>query len=102
MRRHAIGILALALIGGAIACWIWPPQENWEKGVQAACWRMGAMTAVLWLAYPEVKRLPGWIWGVLPVLLAILAVRPKWFLVALPIVIALAVLKPRLPPVRHR
>ena len=54
--------------------------------------------AVLWLAYPQVKRLPAWLLGAIPLLVVILAVRPKWFLILLPIVIALAYLNPKRSP----
>lgn len=98
MRRYAIGVIALILLSGGVALWIWPLEDaNWHQMLQSACWRLGPCMAVLWLAYPQVKRLPAWLLGAIPLLLVILAARPKWFLVALPIVIALAILKPRSP-----
>ena len=80
----------------ALVFWIWPPEWSGEIFALGAFVRVGAIMAVLWLAYPDVKRLPPWIWGTFPVLLVILAVRPRWLLVAVPLVIALAVLKPRI------
>ena len=52
--------------------------------------------AVLWVAYPEVERMPGWILGAIPALVVVLALRPKWFLIAVPILIGLAILRPRI------
>ncbi len=52
---------------------------------------------VIWLAYPEVARLPRWLLGTVPVLAVFLALRPKLFLIAVPVVIALAILKPKAP-----
>lgn len=63
----------------------------------AACVRVGAVMAVLWLAYDEVSRLPAWIWAAVPLLLALLAFKPKALLIAVPIIIALVILKPRRP-----
>ena len=51
--------------------------------------------AVIWLAYPEVERLPGWVLGMVPILGIFLALRPKYLLIAVPIVIAMAILKPK-------
>ena len=97
MCRHTIGIIAILLLLGAVLLWISPQPGAWGESLKAACWRLGPCMVVLWLAYPEVARLPGWIWAVIPLLLAILAWRPKLFLVFAPIVIALAIVRPKLP-----
>ena len=96
MRRHLLGIIALLLLAGAAVYWIWPPEGSAAQQFEAACWRVGALMAVLWLAYPQLLRLPGWLWPGLTMLLMILAIRPKYFLLAVPVIVALAVLRPRL------
>lgn len=99
MRRHAIGIIAIVLLLTSLAMFFWhviEPLKDWRYALLGATVRVGTLMAVVWLAYDELKRLPAWIWGTLPVLLAILALRPKWLVIAIPIVIALAILKPRL------
>jgi len=95
VRRHAIGIIALILLLAAAALWIWPVEADWHEPLKAACSRLGPCMAVLWIAYPDVKRLPVWLVPTIPLLLAILAWKPRLLLVALPIVIALAVLRPK-------
>ncbi len=95
MRRHAIGVIALILLFGALVLWIWPLQHAWHAPLFAACCRLGPFMAVLWVAYPEVRRLPAWLLPTIPLLAVILAYRPRWFFVALPIVIALAILRPK-------
>ena len=97
MRRHLIGVIAVVLLSGAVWFQIWPPMGATAEGLQAACWRVGALMTVLWLAYPEVVRLPAWLVGTIPVLGLILALKPRWLLIAVPIVIALAILKPKPP-----
>ena len=100
MQRHAIGIIAIVLLLGSVGLFIWQrvePSEDWRYALMGATNRVGILMAVIWLAYRELKRLPPWMWGTLPVLLAILAVRPRYLVIAVPIVIALAILKPRLP-----
>ena len=96
MRRHLIGIIALLLLAAAVTLWIWRPQGAGEFFTLGAFVRVGTVMAALWLAYPQVHRMPAWFWFSLPALLIILAIRPKWFLVAVPIVIALAILKPQI------
>lgn len=94
MRRHAIGIIALCLLLGALVLWIWP-QGTADAALLGAIVRVGAVMAALWLAYPDVERLPAWTLPAFPVLLLLIAVRPKWFFLLLPILILLAVLRPR-------
>jgi hypothetical protein len=99
MQRHAIGIIAIVLLLSSVALLVWQrvePAEDWRYALMGATVRVGVLMAVIWLAYRELKRLPPWIWGTMPVLLAVLAVRPRYLLIAVPIVIALAILKPRL------
>jgi len=102
VRRHAIGIIALVLLAAAAALWIWPVDADWREPLKAACTRLGPCMAVLWIAYPDVKRLPVWVVPTIPLLLALLAWRPRLLLVALPIVIALAVLRPKAPSSRQQ
>ncbi len=97
MRRHLIGIIAIMLLVGAVIFWIWPPTaQGWQIQLEAACWRLGALMAVLWVAYPQVYHMPAWLLAMLPLLVVVLAIRPRWFLLALPIIIALAILKPQI------
>jgi hypothetical protein len=95
VRRHAIGIIAIVLLLGAVALWIWPLENDWYVPLKAACSRLGPCMAVLWIAYPEVKRLPAWLLPTIPLLIVILAVKPKLFLIALPIVILMLIIRPK-------
>jgi hypothetical protein len=92
VRRHAIGVIALVLLLGAGGLWIWPLDTTWYRTVWAACCRLGPTLAVLWLAYPDVKRLPNWIWYMIPLLLLLIAWRRVVFVYAFPILVALVVL----------
>ncbi len=95
MRRHIIGIIALLLLLGACIYWISPPQSEWSHQLEAACWRVGPLLVMLWIAYPQLHYMPGWLWAAVPVLVIVLARWPRGFLLAIPLVIALAVLQPR-------
>ena len=104
MRRHAIAVIALMLVGAGGGCWLWAPMESagWQQ-FQGACWRMGALMAVAWLAYPEIQRIPSWMIPVFFFIAAVLLWRPRVILalvrlapVAIPIILVLVILAPRL------
>jgi len=93
-----IGILALALLFGAGVFWLWPPtgDSGWLAQLEAACWRLGPLLVVLWLAFPDLHRVPAWLWPSLLILLLILSRWPRAFLLAVPLLVALAILQPRI------
>lgn len=95
MRRHLIGVIALLLAAGAVFFWVWPPAGSASQQFEAACWRVGALMAVLWLAYDELHRVPAWLWPGLLTLAVVLAIRRQWLLLFIPIIVALAILRPR-------
>lgn len=92
MQRNILGICALILLAGAVYYRIWPPGSELEVGLHAACMRVGALCAVIWLAYRDLQRLPNWIGSVIFVAAVIVAIRPKMAIVAIPIVISLMIL----------
>jgi hypothetical protein len=92
-RRTLIGILAVFFLLGALACWIWPPTQGVGLEWESACWRFAPILAVLWLAYPELKRVPWWLWLVLPVALVIIVKWPKTFLLSIPFLVLVVLLK---------
>ena len=100
MRRHATGIIAIVLLAGAAALWLWPPTGGSHPAVEAAFWRVGAVMAVLWLAWPDLHRLPAWLWGVLPFLFVLLALRPRWFIYLIPVLMAIGILRSWKRPVK--
>ena len=77
MRRHAIGIIALILSVGAVVLWIWPLETDWYEALWSACCRLGPCLAALWLAYPQVERLPPWLVACIVLLAVLLAVKPR-------------------------
>ena len=97
VRRHLIGIIAIASLLAAAALWMWPPEATWRATVHAGLVKGGVLSAIVWLAYGDVRSIPGWLWSILLGILVVVAVRPKMVLFAIPIIIALAILRPRLP-----
>jgi nicotinamide riboside transporter PnuC len=95
-RRAIIGILAVFFMLGAMAFAIWPPSQGFGLEWEAACWRIGPILAVLWLAYDDFKRVPWWLWLLLPVILIIIVKWPKVILLSLPFLALIALLMPRM------
>lgn len=98
MRRHTLGIITIALLAGAVILSVCPPQstskETWEA-IRAAFIRVGALCAVIWLAYRELERLPGWLFSVIPIAGVLVAARPRWAIVIVPLVLAIMFLTPK-------
>ncbi len=94
-NRTVIGVIAALLLIGATYFWWVPPRTAGMQNLMAACWRLGPVLFVWWLAYPQAKSLPAWLAAAIPVLVIILAVRPRWIIIAIPILIAYFVLKKR-------
>ena len=69
----------------------------WNAGYEqymAECTRLGGILAMLWLAYPDVQRIPTWGLVLVPVLLIVFIKWPKQLLLlAIPAVILLAILR---------
>ena len=98
MHRPTVGIIALVLIGLALLLTFGPWTPVGSEGWLAACWRIGVVMCLLWLAHPQLERLPGWI--AVPIIgsLLLAAWRPKLLLVGLVIFFAMAILRPRKRP----
>ena len=66
MRRHILGLIALLLLAfAAIACLVSSLAEY--KPIALAGLRVGIVLAVFWLAWPDLNRLPRWVWFALPI-----------------------------------
>jgi hypothetical protein len=92
MPRYYIAILASLCFLGAAAFAIWPPGPGYEQ-LDSFLWRLGALTAVLWLAYPDLMRIPRWLALAVPVLVLVLVKWPKLIFVIVPALIVLVVLQ---------
>jgi hypothetical protein len=95
MRRYAIGAIALVLLLGAAGLQFCPWNDANAADLESACLRIGAVMAVVWLAYQHLEKMPAWLWFVLPVFVLVIARRPRWLLFLIPLAIVLAILRPR-------
>lgn len=95
MRRPMIGIIALVLLTAAVVLAVRPLDWGGHQALLAACVRVGAVMTALWLAYPQVSRLPKWIVPTVLIAAIVVAIRPKLIVIAVPLLVALVVLRPR-------
>ncbi len=98
-RRLILGLISIALLAtGAILYFIQPASQGLDV-FGAACVRVGVAMSALWLAYPDLQRIPVWMSGALLVVVAIVAVNPKLFsrliVVVLVVYLAFWMLRPR-------
>ena len=66
MRRHLLGLIALASLALAVASYGYPPPGRYQA-VGDMGLRVALVLGVFWLAWPDLNRLPGWAWYVLPI-----------------------------------
>jgi len=95
MHRPTIGIIALVLLASALLLWLRPLDWGGQQALLAACVRVGVVMSALWLAHPQVSRLPAWFLPTLLVAAIVVAIRPKLIVLAVPLIIALCILRPR-------
>lgn len=61
MHRPTIGALAVLLLLGTAGLWWLEPTYDERDAWLAAMFRVGLLMAVLWLAQPDLARLPRWV-----------------------------------------
>jgi hypothetical protein len=97
MHRTTVGITAAVLLSAAAVFAFWQPSgwEGHQPMLSGACLRVGLVLGALWLAHPQLSRLPSWMFGVGAALAVVVALRPKLILLAVPLVVVLWLVKPR-------
>ena len=61
MRRHLLGVMSLAFLGFAAIVCLSPPLAAYQ-GAGLIGVRIGLVLGVLWIAWPDLLRLPKWTW----------------------------------------
>ena len=72
MRRHLLGLIALAAFAWSAIIYLYPPWACYQTAGDMGL-RVALVLGVLWLAWPDLHRLPRWVWYVLPI--GLLALR---------------------------
>lgn len=95
MHRPTVGVIAVVLLGTWAAIHgLGRASGDWHT-LATACWRVGLVMAVLWLALPQTRRLQPWLVGTLLAGAILVAIRPKLIPLALVVLVLFAVLRPR-------
>lgn len=93
VHRPTVALLTLVLFTIAAAGYWF---DFGGQGIASACWRVGMVTAMLWLALPELNRVQNkWLFGLLAVGLVVAARWPKLLPFVLILAAVYAVLRPR-------
>ena len=72
MRRHLLGLIALASFALAVIPYGCPPLARYQTAGDMGL-RVALVLGVFWLAWPDLHRLPRWVWFALP--LGLVALR---------------------------
>ena len=97
MRRTALGIIAVASVALAAVCFsvAQAHPSGGLDGFASSALRVGVLLGLIWLALPNLQRLPqNWVMGTLAALL-IIAIQPKLVLYAVVALFAVAFLRSR-------
>jgi hypothetical protein len=66
VRRHLLGLIALASLVLAAVTIVFSSLSPYQAAAGMAL-RIGIVLGVLWLAWPDLHRLPRWLWYALPI-----------------------------------
>lgn len=75
-----MGVSAVLLLVAGVAFWIWPPGDASATFLQGSMIKSGLVLGATWLAFPQLDRLPGWLFTTFIGVLLVAAVRPRIFL----------------------
>ena len=90
MHRPSIGIVALILLAVGLFA-----RGQIDDVVAGSCLRIGAVLALLWLAEPQLRRVPTWLVASLFVVLVIVMRWPRLLVAVIPLALLLWWLRPR-------
>ena len=97
IRRHLLGICGLLFMAAWAAVVLSPANSDTLAFAAASSLRIGLVLCALWLSLPQLqqlsRRFPPWVFGVIGLLILVVAVRPKMIIYAAPILGALVVLQ---------
>ena len=93
MHRPSVGLIAVALLAGAAACYLFGVGSD---ALESAFWRVGIVMALLWLALPDLLRVRHKFWWFAFVGALLVAVmKPRLLPLALVFCVVFAILRPR-------
>jgi hypothetical protein len=103
MQRTAVGICGVIIFLGGVLLYFFGPNEDAYAMAAASGVRVGLVLGAIWLAYPQLARVPWWIVRVGLAAVLVVAALPRPALaraavgIVVPLLIALWLLRPRPP-----
>jgi len=94
-RRRIIGIVTLLLLTGAFILVIHGGEGTQYTSLLAACVRLGIMGGAVWLAFPQLTRIPRWVAALGLVTLVLGAIRPRTLPITVPLLFLVIVMRPK-------
>ena len=101
-RRHLVGVVGLVFLSVGIYFYIFPPESGSVEFLQGSCVKSGLILLVTWLAFPQLDKLPIWLFASTIGALLVVAVRPRvvlavlrYGIVFIPIVVVIWCLRPK-------
>ena len=106
MRRNAVGVCGIVFFVAGVLLYLFGPNRDSYAMAAGSGVRIGLVLGAIWLAYPQLSRVPWWIVRVGLVAVLLVAALPRPMLaraavgVVVPLLIALWLLRPRPPKPR--
>lgn len=77
LRRHIMGVAGVVLLLVGVCLWIWPPESASGTFWHGSSVKSGLVLLAAWLAFPQLQRVPPWLFNVGIGLALLIAVRPR-------------------------
>jgi hypothetical protein len=97
-----MGVAGTLLLITGICLWIWPPTDASSTFWHGSSIKSGLVLLAAWLAFPQLNRLPGWLWMTIVGFALAIAIRPRMVIaitrvawIFAPILFVIWLLRPR-------
>ena len=94
-RRPLVGITAVLMLSIGAGFYWSPPSSLDGSAIPAVFMRVGMLLGVLWLALPDLGKIPGWLWMNILLTVLVVAWRPRAALIVVPALFVGWMLRPR-------
>lgn len=98
--RHQIGFLAVVTVLASVGVWIYAGSNTDVPEVQGALLKVGLTLGAVWLAYPQLSKLPIWLAVITVGSILVILIFRKAAIVLIPLLIVVWLLRPK--PARRR
>lgn len=101
-RRHSLGVAGVLFSVIGIYFWIWPAQNASLEFLHGSAIKSGLVLCAAWLAFPQLDRMPSWMFAVTVAALLSVAMIPRftavlirYALYLLPLLVLIWILRPK-------